>query len=135
MRKKGAELVFLGELKWTPFFRPGVKVVKQACSIKKGAELQKVKKNRTKHSPVFKAKVALAVLREQETVAELSRRHKVHANQIYKWKRQLLENVTRAFETEEVGGGDASMRAELLQKIGELTMERDFLSHGLGRLR
>ncbi len=95
-----------------------------------------MKKNRTKHSPVFKAKVALAVLREQETVAELSRRHKVHANQIYKWKRQLLENVTRAFETEEVGGGDASMReAELLQKIGELTMERDFLSHGLGRLR
>ena len=93
-----------------------------------------MKKNRTKHSPVFKAKVALAVLREQETVAELSRRHKVHANQIYKWKRQLLENVTRA--TEEVGGGDASMReAELLQKIGELTMERDFLSHGLGRLR
>ena len=55
---------------------------------------------------------------------------------IYKWKRQLLENVARAFETEEVGGGDASMReAELLQKIGELTMERDFLSHGLGRLR
>ena len=88
-----------------------------------------MKKNRTKHSPVFKAKVALAVLREQ-AVAELSRRHKVHANQTYKWKRQLLENVTRAFETEEVGGGDASMReAELLQKIGELTMERDFLSH------
>ena len=95
-----------------------------------------MKKNRTKHSPVFKAKVALAVLREQETVAELSRRHKVHANQIYKWKRQLLENVERAFESEEVSVGDASVReAELLQKIGELTVERDYLSRGLGRLR
>ena len=44
-------------LKWTPFFRPGVKVVKQACSIKK--EQRKVKKNRTKHSPVSKAKVCI----------------------------------------------------------------------------
>ena len=95
-----------------------------------------MKKSRTKHSPVFKAKVALAVLREQETVAELSRRHKVHANQIYKWKRHLLENVERAFESEEVSVGDASVReAELLQKIGELTVERDYLSRGLGRLR
>jgi len=91
---------------------------------------------RTKHSPAFKAKVALAALREQETVPELSRRHQVHANQIYKWKRHLLENVARAFEAEEGGGGDGSGReAELLQKIGELTVERDFLSRGLGRLR
>jgi transposase len=91
-------------------------------------------KTRTKHSPAFKAKVALAALREQETIAELSRRHKVHANQIYKWKRHLQENVSRAFESEEAGGRDgASRESELLQKIGELTVERDFLSRGLGR--
>ena len=91
---------------------------------------------RTKHSPALKAKVALAALREQETTAELSRRHKIYANQIYKWKRQLLENVSRAFESEEGVGGEASSReAELLQKIGELTVERDFLSRGLGRFR
>lgn len=95
-----------------------------------------MRRKRTKHSPAFKAKVALAAVREQETIAELSRRHKIHANQIYKWKRQLLENIERAFEAEESVGGDGSERAaELLQKIGELTVERDFLSQGLGRFR
>jgi transposase len=95
-----------------------------------------MKKQRTKHTAGFKAKVALEALREQETIAELARRHKVHANQIYTWRRQLLKNVTMAFENSEGGGTEASEReAELLQKIGELTVERDFLSRGLGRSR
>lgn len=95
-----------------------------------------MKGKRTKHNGSFKAKVALEAIREQETIAELSRRYKVHANQIYQWKRQLLENVERAFETEAVSVGDAAEReSELLKKIGELTVERDFLSRGLGRLK
>ena len=95
----------------------------------------KKKTSRAKHSPTFKAKVALAALREQEPVAEIARRYKVHANVVYKWKRQLEENISRAFEA---GGGvgDSSEReGELLQKIGELTVERDFLANGLDRLR
>jgi len=95
-----------------------------------------MKKARKKHSPEFKAKVALAAVREQETVAEISRKHKVHANVVYKWKRQLLDNLARAFDAEAGSAGNTPEReAELLQKIGELTVERDFLSNGLGRFR
>ena len=75
-------------------------------------------------------------MREDASKVELARQYEVHANQIYKWKRQLLENLERAFESETGGGANGSEReAELLQKIGELTVERDFLSRGLGRLR
>lgn len=94
-----------------------------------------MKKNRTKHSPAFKAKVALAALRDQESVAEIARRHKVHPNVVYKWKRQLMENVARAFEAEGSSNGGSGREDELLKKIGELTVERDFLAHGLDRLR
>ncbi len=85
-----------------------------------------MKKSRTKHSPPFKAKVALAALREQESVAEIARRHKVHANVVYKWKRQLAENVVRAFEPEGTVNGMLEREDELLKKIGELTVERVF---------
>src|SRR5512135_3019694 len=86
---------------------------------------------RKKHSPTFKAKVALEAVREHDTVAELARRYKVHANVIYKWKQQLLEKLPRIFAGEPAGeGSGAGREAELLQKIGELTVERDFLANG-----
>jgi transposase-like protein len=95
-----------------------------------------MKGKRTNHSAEFKAKVPVEAAREQSTIPELSRRYKVHANQIYQWKRQLLENAARAFESEGARAGEGAEReSELLQKIGELTVERDFLSRGLGRLK
>ncbi len=94
-----------------------------------------MKKTRTKQSPAFKAKVALAAVREEESVAELARRHKVHANVVYKWKRQLLDHAAQSFETAHHDGGASEREDVLLRKIGELTVERDFLSNGLGRSR
>ena len=94
------------------------------------------KKGRTRHQASFKAKVALAAISEQQTVPELARRFGVHPNQIYKWKKELIENSARAFESGAERGGEGSAReGELLQKIGELTVERDFLSRGLERGR
>jgi transposase-like protein len=95
-----------------------------------------MKKTRTRHSAEFKAKIALAAIREHETVAEICRQHKLHANIVYKWKRQLLDNLHRVFEAEHGPSTDSSAKeAELLQKIGELTVDRDFLSKGLARFR
>lgn len=93
------------------------------------------KKTRKNHSPAFKAKVALEAVREQSTVAEIARRHKVHANQVYKWKQELLSNMARAFERDGASGDSTEREDELLKKIGELTVERDFLSRGLDRFR
>jgi transposase len=90
---------------------------------------------RKKHGASYKAKVALEAIQEHDTIAAIARRHKVHANQVYKWKKQLLDNIERAFEAERVEVDGAERESELLQKIGELTIERDFLSNGLGRFR
>jgi transposase len=90
---------------------------------------------RTKHTAAFKAKVALEAIREQQTVPQLARRYGVHPNQIYKWKQQFLQQAARVFEQPGEGSSGNEREAELLKKIGELTVERDFLSRGLERLR
>ena len=79
-----------------------------------------MKKTRTKHSPAFKAKVALAALRDQESVAEIARRYKVHANVVYKWKRQLLDNAAQSFETDHSDGGASDREDGTVDEDGDV---------------
>lgn len=92
------------------------------------------KRKRRTLTGAFKAKVALAALREDKTLSELSAQYEVHPNQISQWKRELLEGASEVFER---GGGkprdSGREEARLLKKIGQLTMERDFLSDVLGK--
>ena len=89
---------------------------------------------RRNHSPAFKAKVALEAVRGEQPIIAIAERFDVHPNVITKWKRQLLEGAPEVFgagEGEKKGGADV---AQLHAKIGELTMECDFLSGALGRM-
>ena len=92
-------------------------------------------RTRRKIDAGLKAKIALEALREQATVADLAQRYQVHPNQIYAWKKQLLDQAARAFES---GNGDGAADHEreierLHAKIGQLAVDRDFLAKRSGR--
>jgi transposase-like protein len=85
---------------------------------------------RRNHTPAFKAKVALAAVRGQNTVAELAQHFDVHPNQITQWKAQLQEGAAGVFGS---GAGTGANPQPIHAKIGELTLENDFLEVALGK--
>ena len=89
---------------------------------------------RRNHSPAFKAKVALEALKGEQTLAELTQKHDVHANQITQWKSQLLERASSIFggETESAASPPVDLK-ELHAKIGEQALEIDFLGRALSK--
>jgi len=93
-----------------------------------------MRKSRRNHAPSFKAKVALEAAREESTVTEISRKYGVHANQVRSWKEQLLAGAVELFASgSELQRDQEDVVKDLHAKIGELTVERDFLSKALKR--
>jgi len=123
-------------LKWTPNLGPVIKVL-SVLLCRNGWSMD-MTKSRKKFDPAFKAKTALEALREDATVPELAKRHGIHPNQIYGWKKVVLDNAPSLFDRGAAAaeaGDEARERemAKLYAKIGELTVERDFLAKRSGR--
>ena len=92
------------------------------------------KRPRRNHSPAFKAKVALAAVKGEKTVAELAQQFDVHPNQITQWKTQLLDGAAGVFGSEKAASANPPVDVKTLHaKIGELTLANDFLEHALGK--
>ncbi len=93
------------------------------------------KKNTKRHTPEFKARVALEAAQEQESLAQIGKRYGVHPVLVGQWKKQLLARASDAFRPGGPSADAEKAQEELLKKIGELTVERDFLARGLRRFR
>lgn len=93
------------------------------------------KRPRRNHTPAFKAKVSLAAVRGEKTIVELAQQFDVHPNQIAQWRNQLLDGAAGVFDGEEKAAAAApTVDVKTLHaKIGELTLENDFLSGALGK--
>jgi transposase len=87
------------------------------------------KRPRRNHTAIFKTKVALAALKEDKTLSQLAAQFEVHPNQIVEWKKQLQEQAVTVFS--KAPKTDEMDIKPLHAKIGQLTLENDFLEGAL----
>jgi len=95
------------------------------------------KTRRRRFAPEFKAKVALEAIRGDQTINELASRYELHPNMITNWKRQAINNMADVFsgDTERKSKTKEAQIKDLHAKIGQLTVERDFLAKAFERCR
>ena len=93
-------------------------------------------KKRKQYSPEFKAKVALAAIRNEASIAELAVKYEIHPGMIGTWKRELLSGASELFDKgEKTKKQHENTVDELYRQIGQLKVENDFLSRGLSQLK
>ena len=94
-----------------------------------------MRRKRRNHSPAYKAKVAVAAIKGDKTLVEMSEQFDVHPNQIQDWRKRLLDDAETVFGKGQQQREETDEKVKNLHaKIGQLTMERDFLEHGLERI-